>query len=287
MHAYRHGLHILPIWMRTKEFIIGITCLFLSPSVLAWGAQGHRIIGAAAFEMLDDTARSEVLSLLGNPPESDMAESLAAACTWPDTVRKDAKWNWSAPLHYVNIPRHTPHYDRERDCPDGRCVAEGIVHFANRLAYPSQDNDKRFQDFAFVCHLVADLHQPLHAGFRDDRGANAVDIEFRGEEWNLHQFWDSVNVRAHLEDEPAMVQSLVSHGRGRAAAGWNPAEVKAWAEESHALAAEMAYPESRVIVEVFSQRSWELTVSQWQLASERLARVLNAALGESEVILDD
>ena len=273
--------------MRTKDFIVGITCLFLSPSVLSWGAEGHRVIGAAAFEMLDDTARSEVLALLGNPPLSGVEESLTAACGWPDTVRKDAKWNWSAPLHYVNIPRHTPHYAPDRDCPDGRCVAEGIVHFANRLAYPARDNDKRFQDFAFVCHLVADLHQPLHAGFRDDRGATSVKVEFHGEEWNLHQFWDSVNVRAHLEDEPAMVRRLVERGRLQASADWNPAEVKTWTEESHALAVDRAYPEGKVIDEAFSLKSWELTLVQWQLASERLARVLNATLGESEILLSD
>lgn len=261
--------------------------LLFSPGVQSWGADGHRIIGAAAFELLDETARREVMALMGTPAEADVAGAISRACNWPDEVRNEAKWNWSAPLHYVNIPRNTPLYERERDCPDGRCVTEGIVHFANRLTYPEPDHEKRLRDFSFVCHLVADLHQPLHAGFRDDRGANTVDIEFRGEEWNLHQFWDSISVQAQLEDEAAMVRHLIEQGRRGARTGWNPAEVKAWTEESHALAAEYAYPEGRIIDETFALQSWEITVSQWQLAAERLARILNTTLGESEVLLQD
>ena len=55
----------------------------------------------------------------------------------------------------------------------------------------------------------------------------------------------------------------------------------------HALAADRAYPEGKVIDEAFSLRSWELTLAQWELAAVRLARVLNATLGESEVLLND
>ncbi len=84
-----------------------------------------------------------------------------------------------------------------------------------------------------------------------------------------------------------MVQQLIAQARRGATADWNPAEVKAWTEDSHALAAEFAYPEGKVIDEAFALQSWEITVSQWQLAAERLARILNATLGESAVLLDD
>ncbi len=93
----------------------------------AWGPEGHRVIGRAAFDLLDDTARERVLGLLGDPAPAGVPGALDEACNWPDAIRDRDGWRWSAPLHYVNIPRHDDRYDRERDCPDGRCVTEGIL----------------------------------------------------------------------------------------------------------------------------------------------------------------
>lgn len=274
--------------MNSRKIFCTALLLALAFDALAWGPEGHRVIGRAAFDLLDDRARSKVLDLLGLPPGSDPAQALADACNWPDAVREEPGWRWSAPLHYVNIARHGDGYLRERDCPDGRCVTEGILDYANRLANAETtgDDDARFQAFAFVCHLVADLHQPLHAGFRDDRGGNTVRVEYRGEEMNLHRFWDSAVIRSHLESENRLVEQLGASGASTAAQDWNPAEVVAWTDESHALAAEFAYPAGYVIDEAFAERSWSITIGQWERASGRLAQVLNAVLGENDVRLE-
>ena len=273
--------------MKNKGHLFGLLALLLTSNLFAWGAEGHRIIGMAAFEMLDETARTEVLGILDQPAPAELANTLSEACSWPDTVREQNEWAWSSPLHYVNIPRNTDRYDRERDCPEGRCATEGIIHFAGQLAYPDMASEKRWQAFAFVCHLVADLHQPLHAGFRDDRGANTVDVVYRGEEYNLHWFWDGVNVRARLGDEDQMVARLARAGITKAGGDWSPSEVAAWTEQSHALAKDKAYPEGRVIDEGFADSRWALSVLQWERAAERLARLLNAVLGDSEVLVSD
>jgi hypothetical protein len=269
--------------MRSKAFIFSLTVLATCQPAFAWGPEGHRIIGRAAWELLDDEARQEVSAILGDPSPGQLAETLSVACNWPDTIRGEPVWKWSSPLHYVNIPRSSNEYIRERDCPDGRCVTEGILQFANQLAYEDLAPEKRWQAFSFVCHLVADLHQPLHAGFRDDRGANTVDIEYRGEEWNLHQFWDGVVVREYLEDEGLEVKRLVKDGRAASSLDWQPGQVKTWTEDSHALAVSSAYPNSVVIDSAFAEKAWEITLSQWELAAARLAQVLNAVLGETEV----
>ena len=273
--------------MRSKEFFIGAIVLLCTPDLFAWGQEGHRVIGQAAYELLDDEARSEVARLLGNPADDDMGAAISKACNWPDAVREQAEWNWSGPLHYVNIPRSTSQYSRERDCPDGRCVTEGILHFSSQLGYEDLALKKRWQAFAFVCHLVGDLHQPLHAGFRDDRGGNTVNIEYRGEEWNLHQFWDGVVVRERLQDESLLVDQLVEAGGVEAAQDWNTAEVKDWTEESHALAASKAYPEQSEVDQAFADQTWDITVERWKLAAARLAKVLNAVLGENEILLEE
>ncbi len=227
-------------------------------------------------QMLDETARLAVAEILG----SDSPQAVSEACNWPDAVRETPEWEWSAPLHYVNIPRHTPHYDRQRDCPDGLCVTEGIRKYASELTQDGLDAQRRWQALAWLCHLVGDVHQPLHAGFRDDRGGNNVEIEYRGDPWNLHEFWDGVLIREYVIDEDAMTRSLALFGRHISQGQWDPDTPMAWTDESNALATAYAYPDSPVIGQEFAAQSWKIIEIRLQRASERLALILNAALGQ-------
>ena len=275
--------------MRTKEFfiLVGLVSVMLAPAAMAWGPTGHRIVGAAAHAMLDPKARAEVDGILAFGKQESTLEALDRACNWPDKIRDKAGWEWSSPLHYVNIPRSTRHYLAERDCPEGRCVTAAITRYANELLQPQLSAERRWQALAFLCHFVGDLHQPLHAGFRDDRGANQVKIEYLGQEWNLHRFWDSVVVGEHIDNEADMISHIVSSGPLNSSSNWNPDEVIQWTGESHALAMDAAYPEGTVISEDFARQTWQITQSQWLKASLRLARILNAVLGEPDVTLVD
>lgn len=275
--------------MRSKEFF-ALTCIILllptSPA-LAWGPAGHRIVGSAAHALLDAKARKEVDAILAFDGSGDPAAALNSACNWPDEIRDTSEWEWSAPLHYVNIPRSTRHYAAQRDCPDGICVTAGITRFANELTRRDLTPEKRWQALAFLCHLAGDIHQPLHAGFRDDRGANRVNIEYRGKEWNLHRFWDSVLTMEKRIDEDQMISTIVAQARPDLPLSWSPSETVRWTEESHDLAANEAYPEGRHIDSEFAEKAWDITQSQWLKASMRLALILNAVLGEAELALTD
>ena len=273
--------------MRSKEFLVvsSLLLLLFSPVATAWGPAGHRIIGAAAHAMLDPQAQAKVDEILAFDGPGHTLEALDSACNWPDKIRDSAGWEWSSPLHYVNIPRSTPHYLTQRDCPEGLCVTAAITRFANELAKPELSLERRWQALSFLCHFVGDVHQPLHAGFRDDRGANQVNIVYRGQEWNLHRFWDSVVAAEKLGSEAEMITGIVTRGRPQLRDGWNPLEAIEWTEDSHALALRAAYPEGKVISAEFADQSWQIIQSQWLNASLRLALVLNAVLGESEVVL--
>ena len=264
--------------MRTLVFygLLAAMQLLLAPVAAAWGPVGHRVIGQAAFELLDAPARERVMAILDVGDAAQAATALDEACNWPDAVRTSPEWAWSAPLHYVNLPRHAPRYDRQRDCPDGLCVTEGVLRYAAVLAVPEIESERRWQAFAFLCHLVGDLHQPLHTGFRDDRGGNHIEVAYRGEEWNLHEWWDSVLVRARLGDERSEVTATAAAARALPAAAWTPDDVARWTEESHGIALDRAYPPGEVIDEAFAARSWPIIERQWSRAAARLARILNA-----------
>ena len=54
--------------MPKLSFFTASLSLFLSIDTLAWGPEGHRVVGQAAFGLLDETARAEVLAVLDLPP---------------------------------------------------------------------------------------------------------------------------------------------------------------------------------------------------------------------------
>jgi hypothetical protein len=265
--------------MRLKAFLF----LLIPSAALAWGPEGHRIVGVEALAMLDGTARDAVREILNG----DSDQVVDQACSWPDHVRKTAAWEWSEPQHYVNIPRGARQYLRDRDCPDGMCVTEAIVKYANELSRTDLDAERRWQAFAWLCHLVGDLHQPLHAGYRDDRGGNSVDIEYRDEDYNLHQYWDGVVIRERLGSGDRWTRPYPGQEWSQPPRTWEPEEVAAWTGESHERVAAYAYPPGRVIDTAFADRSWLIIRQQWQEASRRLAQILNAVLGESDVVIGE
>ena len=269
------------IRMNIRLFLLfAVLTLGLSPAppACAWGRTGHAIIGQAALAQLEPAKQARALDLLGVSTAAALPAAVEEVCFWPDTVRELPQWTWSAPLHFVNIPRSSARYDRQRDCPDGRCVTEAIPKYAAELGRPGLGRERRWQAFAWLCHLVGDLHQPLHAGFRDDRGGNLVEVEFRGQRYSLHQFWDRtlVDDRLHEQEKPEL--RLDPWPKSVSTAPWTPADVAAWTEESHELAVTRAYPSDPVIGEGFADLSWAVIRQQWSKAATRLAHVLDLAL---------
>jgi hypothetical protein len=253
-------------------------CVLLAPGQSkAWGPIGHATIGEAAVQQLGARERGRLMEIL-SVKSDQLSEAVGEACFWPDTVRDSLEWSWSAPLHYVNIPRSSDRYDRQRDCRDGMCVTEGVLKYAAELGRPDLDHERRWQAFAWLCHLVADLHQPLHAGFRDDRGGNRVQIVYRGEQSNLHRFWDSLLVRERLPDERSRRQAIEAASDHPVESRWNPSDVAHWTNESHTLAAERAYPATGVIDAAFENASWTIIQRQWRRAAGRLSAVLREVL---------
>ena len=92
----------------------------------------------------------------------------------------------------------------------------------------------------YVTHLVADVHQPLHAGFADDRGGNNYQLQAFGRGTNLHAVWDSALIRNWPGGEQAL-RTAVNTEMARSVAHETAAR---WAEESCAIVlAPGFYPE--------------------------------------------
>lgn len=152
---------------------------------LGWGRTGHQIIAEIAAAHIDARTRSEVDRLLALEPGA----TLASVSTWADEARSPATARW----HYLNFPSGTCRYVPERDCPDGHCVVAAIEEQFERLRHGNSD-DVRLKALKYLIHLVADIHQPLHAGWGDDRGGNLYQVRAFGRGTNLHALWDTALV---------------------------------------------------------------------------------------------
>ncbi len=248
-----------------------------SPESFAWGPDGHSAIGILAIEQLQPDARRELEGIV-NPLDE---QAMIKACNWPDSVRENEEWDWSAPQHYVNIPRGDFLYLESRDCPDKLCATEAIKKYAAELANDQASQEKRWQAFAWLCHLVGDLHQPLHAGYADDRGGNDFDIIFKNEQINLHGFWDFEVINQHAGSWQELVRLLSASPAAQPDSNWSEEMVNDWTNESHALAGKVVYPATMNIDETYVQKSWGIAQQQLNSATSRLALIINSVLGNS------
>lgn len=241
-------------------------------TTLRWGRVGHRAIAIVAEERLSPAAREAVRRLLGGG-------SLADASTWADSVRSERPE--ASPWHYVNIPVIDSVYRPDRYCPRG-CVVSAYTTQLGILADRRRPVAERTEALRWVVHLLEDLHQPLHAGDRGDRGGNDVQVTFRGQRTNLHWLWDSQLLEALGYDDATLAVAIRN---GISAAGdldeLTEGSVVDWVMQSHDISRDVVYPMLPADLQIGDRYLLEvLPALQLQLvrASARLTAVLDRAL---------
>jgi hypothetical protein len=245
---------------------LSVTIAFLPHPAMAWGTEGHQVVASIADGLLDASARARVDGLLAVEPGA----TLASISTWADETRDRS----TAPWHYVNMPRGSGCvYERARDCPDGRCVVEALNAQIRRLN--STSPAEQLEALKYVVHLVADVHQPLHAGFADDRGGNTYQLQAFGRGTNMHAVWDSQLLRSVDARSMVVAGSLSAKKLARPDTSV-PAE---WAKESCLIASRGDFYPSRQLDDDYLRTFGPIARARLYAAGARLAAVLNAAFG--------
>jgi len=233
----------------------------------AWGPEAHRLVAALAERQLSGAATDAVRRLLALEPGATLASISTAA----DDTRTAVTARW----HYVNLTRDGGcRYVAARDCADGQCVVAAIEAQIAVLGSAAPDLD-RLQALKYIVHLVADLHQPLHAAFADDRGGNRYQVQAFGKGSNLHMVWD-LGLVDHWPGGPKALRVEVAALRVSPA----PSSPPDWAAESCRVAsAPDFYPSDRRVEGAYLTR-WQGTLRmRVALAAHRLAGVLERTLG--------
>lgn len=253
-----------------------LLCLFacLPIQALAWGPAGHRIVAELAERQLSPAARAEAKRLLAVSHD----HSLADIAPWADDLRHDPKQQdrarATAPLHFVNFSASTCRFDRARDCKGGRCVVAAIDHYAQVLRDRSRPPAERAEALRFLVHFVGDVHQPLHAGYRDDKGGNRYQVQLDGRGTNLHAVWDTPVLASRRLGWKKYAAQLAK--APRPAASGTPQQ---WAEQScRATRDDGLYPHGHVVDAAYLKRMRPLAERRVREASARLAALLNRTL---------
>lgn len=257
-------------------------------SALAWGPDGHSIVGEIAQRRLGAHARAQVERLLG------AGHSLAAEGSWSDDVRPDRPetFNW----HFVDIPLAAAAYDAARDCAAtarGDCIVAELARV--RRALRCGNDDERREALRWAVHLVADLHQPLHT-IAEDRGGNDVKVETRvvglrcprctvkPAQDNLHWVWDTSLIAATTWNWGAYARRLEQGWLASTEARDAPrGSVVDWTNETHAVARDVWtwLPSDHVIRDDYYRRALPVVDRQLGRAGLRLAVFLDEALGSA------
>ena len=247
--------------------LIAVTTLLVSfltaTPAHAWGGDGHRIVAALAYAQLSPSARKEVDRLLA----LEAGETLESISTWADEHRSPA----TAPWHYVNFPRTSCSYEPDRDCPDGHCVVAAIEKQVKVLNNAFSDED-RLKALKYVVHFVADVHQPLHAGYLDDKGGNTYQLQAFMRGSNLHALWDVGLIKNLSDDAGSTVKRLLVLGANQKVSDVTMA--KAAEESCRFVSMEGFYP-SRSVGSDYIQKFTPVMEQRLVLAGARLARLLN------------
>jgi hypothetical protein len=265
--------------MRAPTSIVALVALAMLPAPAhAWDQVGHRVIARIAWESMSPAARAKAIALLlaapedselpallpadGRPLAERERELFEAAAFWADQIRDSAQ-----PSHRYHQPTwHYVNFFWRQEAPGGPAIAVDrpltgdLLVELRRLSRMISDrvrpDAQRGLDLAWLLHLVADLHQPLHSSARvtaedpdGDRGGNAFGL---GEHGNLHSFWDGVLrerfPRVEEETDAAYVGRIASalmreYPRARFDAELaEPADFEAWAREGLAVAQNAVYP---------------------------------------------
>jgi hypothetical protein len=246
-----------------RPLLILLFCLVFSPLAQAWNAAGHRLTAIIAWQDMSPAAREFVTSALEQHPDyprwrekSGSGEPVlvfAEATTWPDSIRNDPRFydeRRESPTPEIDgfpdTARHLDwHYANfDRDGRRGRGQIDLQIEKLSELLRSTAKPGEIAWALPWLAHLLADIHQPFHVGYSEDRGGNTVLIENPFDAKNpfikLHAYWDGLPGPSSLRGKKLRKQAgilMAEHAPGV------QGDVALWLRESRDLLPD-AYPKA-------------------------------------------
>uniref|UniRef100_UPI0035CBF596 S1/P1 nuclease n=1 Tax=uncultured Sphingomonas sp. TaxID=158754 RepID=UPI0035CBF596 len=215
----------------------------------AYWEYGHQTIAQIADANVRPRTRLAIRALLAHAdllgtPECK-AGNISDAAVWADCIKPlkgadgKARFGYAYTWHFQDVSICRP-FDLVGPCKDGNCVSAQITRDVAVLKNKRTSLHDRVQALAFLIHFVGDLHQPLHAGEKDDQGGNKVLATYgaySAARLNLHSIWDGYLAERAITSGPSLVRRYPAAVRAQVAAG----DVTDWSRESWQVAHDVTY----------------------------------------------
>ena len=226
-----------------------LAALFLTAPAHGFWEYGHETVARIAYANVRPGTRAAIRHILATQrllatPECP-ARTIEQASVWADCIKplKDAagqpRFGYAYSWHYQNV-NVCQAFDLRPACKDGNCVSAQIERQAALLRDRSTSPKQRVEALAFLIHFVGDLHQPLHAGDKADKGGNDVAAAYgiyAPARLNLHSVWDGPLAERAITSGPTLARRYPAATRRRLAAG----TVADWSRESWLVSRDVVY----------------------------------------------
>jgi hypothetical protein len=274
--------------MRSYIKIFVVLCLIFCTPVYAWNALGHMVIAEIAYQNLDNTARKKVDALVKTlQHEYPAAKTFMQLAVWPDKLHAqeiEIFNHW----HYINFAISNDG-TLIKSVVDTDNAVWAVRHLADIVANNAANRYERARFLAFLAHITADLHQPLHTvnyfavnHRQGDSGGNLYMVRYQGKTISLHKLWDKglglfaqkPSAQNALDLAAVITARFPPNHFGKQIDAMGPYE---WAKESAKLAKQYAYQtvEGQNVSQEYIMQGQEVVEQQAALAGYRLAVMLN------------
>lgn len=272
---------------RATFAIVSLFLLFFAKTTCAWNALGHKLIVQIAYDHLTPAAKQRSQHYNRAVDKTYAGISLVAAAPWLDRQRDSESLQMSGYFHYIDQPLAI------RGLPCAAPYPINAVTSINKavavLKNPEISTKEKGLQLRILVHVVADLHQPLHAVNRcsrlhpkGDRGATLFRLGKNPIAMNLHAYWDKGGGLLLRRYSGIAVQKWANVlEKKQACSSLNlDFDPLGWAKESYEVATQDVYQlqERRSPPKAYMQATRKKTEHQLILAGCRLAKLLNSLI---------
>jgi len=266
--------------------------------VWAWGKDGHEVVGKIADKFLSPEAKKAIDEILKDDQFQTIGDTRLTS--WADFIRGSAvlkrKYPNNDKFHYLDIDVECDlaTYDLEKAAAEGENALKALRRFRKTLIDREAPLQDRREALFFICHIVGDLHQPLHCSERTaDKGGNLVQTLVPGQpgKVNLHKVWDTVMVLRDIGQltVPDYTTKLLEEMTPESKTADQKGKIEDWMLDSHRVCRESVYKGVAKAAQTGEPHQYKeedlkagATVARRQLAKGglRLAAYLNEAFKE-------
>ncbi|HYK77496.1 MAG TPA: S1/P1 nuclease [Daejeonella sp.] len=206
---------------------------YIPVQTMAWGMQGHRIVGEIADSYINQKTRKEIQKILGH-------ESMAITSNWADFIKSDPEYNYLSTWHYANFADYLDYQALKTQMDQDTTVNiyNRIQFLTAQLKNKNLESGKKQMYLRLMIHLVGDLHQPMHMGRKEDSGGNGIKIFWFNQPTNLHRLWDEQLIESQQLSYTEYTKSI-NFATQAQIKKWQSDNLSVWAFESYEISRQL------------------------------------------------